>query len=109
MSARPQSVEALRRKVARLSAKLRTSETAWMYGGPDAWRAHVATKTCRRALEATARKHGRTLGPTYEALVAQRLVCVDVRDGAQLDDDCAARIVAQWAEAGPRSTARRAA
>jgi len=107
VSARPQSVEALRRKVDRLSAKLRTSETAWMYGGPDAWRAHVATKTCRRALEATARKHGRTLGPTYEALVAQRLVCVDVLDGAQLDDDCAARIVAQWAAEGPR--VRRAA
>lgn len=107
MSARPQSVEALRRKVARLSAKLRTSETAWMYGGVAAWRAHLETKTCRRALEATARKHGRTLGPTYEALVAQRLVCVDVRDGAQLDDDCAARIVAGWAAEGPR--ARRAA
>ena len=109
MSARPQSVEALRRKVARLEDKLRASETAWMYGGVTAWRAHLETKTCRRALEATARKHGRTLGPTYEALVAQRLVCVDVRDGAQLDDDCAARIVAQWAAEGPRATARRAA
>jgi len=107
VSARPQSVEALRRKVDRLEDKPRASETAWMYGGPDAWRAHVATKDCRKALEATARKHGRTLGPTYEALVAQRLVCVDVRDGAQLDDDCAARIVAGWAAEGPR--ARRAA
>ena len=107
MSARTQSTAALQRKVDRLQAKLRAAETAWMHGGPDAWRAHVATKTCRRALEATARKHGRTLGPTYEALVAQRLVCVDVRDGAQLDDDCAARIVAQWAAEGPR--VRRAA
>ena len=102
MSARTQSTAALQRKVDRLQAKLRAAETAWMHGGPDAWRAHVETKTCRRALEATARKHGRTLGPTYEALVAQRLVCVDVRDGAQLDDDCAARIVAAWAAEGPR-------
>ena len=107
MSARTQSTAALQRKVDRLQAKLRAAETAWMYGGPDAWRAHLETKTCRRALEATARKHGRTLGPTYEALVAQRLVCVDVRDGAQLDDDCAARIVAQWTSEGPR--VRRAA
>ena len=109
MSARTQSTAALQRKVDRLQAKLRAAETAWMHGGPGAWRAHLETKTCRRALEATARKHGRTLGPTYEALVAQRLVCVDVRDGAQLDDDCAARIVAQWAAEGPRATARRAA
>ena len=109
MSARTQSTAALQRKVDRLQAKLRAAETAWMHGGPDAWRAHLETKTCRRALEATARKHGRTLGPTYEALVAQRLVCVDVLDGAQLDDDCAARIVAQWASEGPRATARRAA
>ena len=109
MSALPQSTAALQRRVDRLTAKLRAQATAWMYGGPAAWRAHVATKTCRKALEATARKHGRTLGPTYEALVAQRLVCVDVRDGAQLDDDCAARIVAQWAAEGPRATARRAA
>lgn len=103
MSARTQSAAALRRKVDALTAKLRAQETAWMYGGPDAWRAHVAAYPCRRAVESSARKHGRMLGPTFEALLAARLECVDEReDGTRPTPETAASLVAMWSAAGPR-------
>jgi hypothetical protein len=112
VSARTQTVEGLRRKVDALKAKLAAQETAWTRGGVDAWRAHVATKTHRRAIEATARRWGRMIGPTYVELCAARLVCVDEQpDGTRLTDESALGLVERWASEGPRArtTTRRAA
>lgn len=113
MSARTQSVEGLRRKVDALKARLAAQETAWTRE-PDriaGWSRHVATKTCRRAIEHTARKWGRMLGPRYVELCAARLVCVDEQpDGSRLTDESALVLVERWASEGPRtSTSRRAA
>lgn len=113
MSARTETAASLTRKLNAALAKIAAQETAWTRE-PDriaGWSRHVATKTCRRAIEHTARKWGRMLGPRYVELCAARLVCVDEQsDGTRLTDESALVLVERWASEGPRtSTSRRAA
>ena len=108
MSARTQTVEGLRRKIDALNAKLAAQRDAWTREGVGAWEAHLAKKTSRPEIMHSVRKWARMLGPTYEALAAQRLVCVDEQaDGTRLTDESALTIVARWADEAAKN--RRAA
>jgi len=106
VSARTQSPAVLQRRIDALQAKLRAQETAWTRGGVEAWRAKVATKTCRAQIAQSARKWGRMLGPTFEELLAARLVCVDAQnDGVELTQEAALELVERWSSEGPRQRA----
>lgn len=75
---------------------------------PRLWEVHVDGYGHRRAVEASARKHGVALGESFCALLAARLVLVDVgRDGSRPTPAQAWRSVQRWAAEGPRM--RRAA
>lgn len=88
------------RTIERLRAKIEALKSAWRTSGEDAWCAHVAGYTCRRAIEAAARKHGATLGPRFVELLALRLVEVDVRDDTRPTIETARRLVARWSAEG---------
>jgi len=64
----------------------------------------VGTYTHRRAVENAARKHGQALGPQFRAMLAARLVLVDVAaDETVIAPESAARLVETWAAEGPRA------
>jgi len=88
--------------IARLRAQLAAAESAWQRD-PRLWSAHVEDYAHRRAIEASARKHGATLGAAFCELLAARLVAVDVdRDGARPTMETARVLIAQWSAEGPR-------
>ena len=109
---RPSAVALQRRldaalvRVKRLKADARAAKVAardaWTRD-PSQWAAHVATYAHRRAIESAAAKW-RELGAEYLALLAARLVVVDVdpSDGSRPTPETAARLVAQWAATTPR-------
>ena len=83
--------------IARLRAQLAAAESAWQRD-PRLWSAHVEGYAHRRAIEASARKHGAALGAAFCELLAARLVVVDVdHDGARPTLETARALVAQWA------------
>lgn len=88
--------------IARLRKQLAAAESAWR-NDPRTQAVHVEGYAHRRAIEASARKHGATLGAAFCELLAARLVAVDVdRDGARPTLDTARALVAQWAREGVR-------
>jgi hypothetical protein len=68
-----------------------------------AWILDARRYTCRRACESAARKHGAARGVVWRAVLARRLVAVDVRpDGSTLARSTARALVDAWAKSGPR-------
>lgn len=93
----------LQRRLKAALAKIERLETSWQ-NDPAQWRAHVAKYNHRRAIEASARKHGQSLGAEFRALLVARLVIVDVdRNGAHLAHETATRLVEAWSLEGKTS------
>ena len=67
------TIAKLRRQLAAALARAERAETAWQRD-PELWPHHVKGYSCRRVIEAAARKHGRALGPVFRALLVDRLV-----------------------------------
>lgn len=68
---------------------------------PRQWEPHVDGYKHKRAVEASARKHGRDLGASFLWLLAARLTVVDVdRIGARPTPLQAWRTVRRWAVEG---------
>lgn len=88
--------------IARLRRQLAAAESAWQRD-PRTQAVHVESYAHRRAIEASARKHGATLGAAFCELLAARLVAVDVdRDGARPTLETARALVAMWSAEGRR-------
>lgn len=88
--------------IARLRREVAALRSAWQRD-PRLWSAHVEDYAHRRAIEASARKHGSALGAAFCELLAARLVAVDVdHDGARPTLDTARALVAQWSAEGRR-------
>ncbi len=69
---------------------------------------HVEGYAHRRAVENAARNHGAALGPQFRAMLAARLLLVDIApDESMIAPESAAALVESWASEGPR--ARKAA
>lgn len=90
----------MRRQPARSAPPPRRPPPDWR-SDPRLWEPHVDTYRHRRAVERAARKHGRTLGPSFRTLLVMRLRLVDVdRDGCVPSLMACVRLVAGWAREG---------
>ena len=88
--------------IARLRREVEALRSAWR-NDPRTQAAHVDEYEHRRAIEASARKHGATLGAAFRELLAARLVVVDVdRDGLRPTIETARRLVDAWSAEAPR-------
>ena len=86
--------------IARLRREVEALRSAWR-NDPRTQAAHVDEYEHRRAIEASARKHGATLGAAFRELLAARLVVVDVdRDGLRPTIETARRLVEAWSGEG---------